>query len=72
MEHPKKNDGMDEAFTPMSDALVWIGCAVLAGVLLLFSAAMWALRPRMIYATAFAALVFCLTVIWAVSTANGM
>lgn len=67
-----KRDEMDRAFSPLSDALVWIGCAVLAGVLLLFSAAMWALRPRMIYATAFAALVFCLTVIWAVSAANGM
>ncbi len=72
MEHPKKNDGMDEWFTPTQDALIFFGAVIGTAVLLLFAGAMWALKPRLIYFTIGSVLILSLTVIWAVSTANGM
>ena len=72
MEHHKKNDGMDGAFSRLSDALIWLACIPMTALLLLFAGAMWALKPRMIYFTIGSCLILSVTVIWAMSRANGM
>lgn len=69
---PRKNDGMDRAFNRIHDAIVSALTWVLVGILALFSAAEWALRPRLIVATIASVLILSMTVIWAVSRANGM
>lgn len=79
------DDGMDESFSNLGDKAVSailmplvfaaimarIGRALFAGLMAVFRAAEWALRPRMIYATVASLLILSLTVIWAVSRANG-
>ena len=73
---PRKMDGMDGAFSPLSDALLAVITWPLVGVTIAFlgllRAAEWALKPRLIYATIGSVLVLSLAVIWAVSRANGM
>lgn len=72
----RKVDGMDGAFSPLSDAILAVITWPLVGVTIAFlgllRAAEWALKPRLIYATIGSVLVLSLAVIWAVSTANGM
>lgn len=72
----RKNDGMDGAFSRLSDftlaAIQWPLVILVAAFMGLLRFGEWAFRPRMIYATIGSLLILSLTVIWAVSTANGM
>mgnify|MGYP001370540242 CR=1 FL=1 len=72
----RKNDGMDGAFGPVADFILaviqWPLVILVAAFMGLLRAAEWAFQPRMIYATIGSLLILSLTVIWAVSEANGM
>ena len=72
----KKHDDMDGAFGPVADfilaAIQWPLVILVAAFMGLLRAAEWAFRPRMIYATIGSLLILSLTVIWAMSRANGM
>ena len=67
---------MDGAFGPVADFILaviqWPLVILVAAFMGLLRAAEWAFQPRMIYATIGSLLILSLTVIWAVSEANGM
>ncbi len=69
---PRKNDGMDGAFNWFHDALIYVLLPVVVAMVVLFTAAEWALARRRVVWTALTAFVLSLGVIWGVSAWNGM
>ncbi len=69
---PRKNDGMDGAFNWFHDALIYVLLPVVVAMVVLFTAAEWALDKNRVIRTALTAFVLSLGVIWGVSAWNGM
>ncbi len=69
---PRKNDGMDGAFNWLHDALIYVLLPVVVAMVVLFTAAEWALDKNRVVWTALTAFVLSLGVIWGVSAWNGM
>ncbi len=69
---PRKNDGMDGAFNWFHDALIYVLLPVVVAMVVLFTAAEWALDKNRVIWTALTAFVLSLGVIWGVSAWNGM